>query len=377
MTNPDPSGKSPARRTELLAYLLGLGTALGVCLMLLLFVGYRAGYGNLYKKARGLLPGQQTRLYMPPAILEELTAVDAVVGNAGNPTKRDFHDTILVRPDEELGFVLRPNRTIYASTLRSTSAFDLNPPVLFTDRPITELSGAVQAYAARQARVSCVYTTDADGFRNTLPAVESSRTILLVGDSVPFGTGVNDEHTVASHLQRMVGEQYRVLNAAVGAYNGRQAVTMANRLSRDRDFDVLVYVACQNDFMENEDWDSEAGQVLTDLHALSDRFNDNVFVVLHTFMPYNLQDVFMEKGWSAEVNGKTHALRRQFEAVSTRYEINYIDWSGLVKEFVISQQSIFSGFGLYVDSCHLSPTGNQLMAAKLFSSLQRRGLITG
>ena len=43
---------------------------------------------------------------------------------------------------------------------------------------------------------------------NTVPYVKSDRQILLIGDSVAFGVGVDDEHTVASYLQKLTGGQF-------------------------------------------------------------------------------------------------------------------------------------------------------------------------
>lgn len=364
-----------ARRGEFLAYLLGMGTALAIGTALMLFIGYRVGYGRVYTKARSLIAGRRVDLAMPRSVLAELTAANAVIGNAGNPTKRDLHDTFLVRPDPQLGHALRPGVTVYATTLRSRNAFDLMPPVLYTDCPVSELPAATRAYVAEHGRLTCTYTTDEAGFRNTSPLVRSSRTILLVGDSVAFGTGVSDEYTVASALQRMVGSQYRVLNAAVGAYTGRQAVAMARKLSDSSRFDALVYVACQNDFMHAEDWDEEAEHVIGELAELTERFHDNVFVVMHTFMPYNLRDVFLEKGWSEEVIGRTSSLRRTVASSSRRQGMEFLDWSDLVASFSAAQQSVFAGFGLYVDTCHLSPTGNALMATELHTALRRRGVV--
>ena len=45
-----------------------------------------------------------------------------------------------------------------------------------------------------------------------------------------FGIGVNDEDTIASNLQKLMGNSHRVVNAGVGGYGGEQAYNVARML---------------------------------------------------------------------------------------------------------------------------------------------------
>ena len=98
-----------------------------------------------------------------------------------------------------------------------------------------------------------------------------------------------DEFTVASCLQQLVGDSYTVVNGAVGSYNGDQAAGMADRLSQSEDFDALIYVACQNDYMFEKDWNAAAVRALAKLEPLKERFDGHIVVMLHTFMEYTMQ----------------------------------------------------------------------------------------
>lgn len=116
--------------------------------------------------------------------------------------------------------------------------------------------------------------------------------------------GVDDKFTVASSLQKMLADTYRVINASVGGYNGQQAFKAARQLSQKYDFAGLIYVACQNDYMKAEDWVAEARDVLTKIKSISDRFDHNVIVIFQTYMEYNLRDIFLDDGWSEKKIGK-------------------------------------------------------------------------
>jgi hypothetical protein len=360
------SSKSRKPGNHLFPYLTGLITASLVFLAIFAFVVHRVGSRNLYER---LFPskrqGYQTVMDLPRPVLDELTKIGAVIENAGNPTKRPQHDTMLVQPDEEVGHVLKPNAQVFAYMLTSNKAFNVDPPVLYLDRPSHELSDRLKAYVAEEARLEYTYSTDENGFRTTLPSVSSEREILVIGDSVPFGIGVNDESTIASFLQGMLGEERRVVNAAVGRYSGRQCFRMANKLSKNKTFEGLIYVACQNDFMEAEDWEQEAEEVVAKLKSISSRFGDNIILILHTYMEYNLRDIFLDKGWKKERVENTTRLRNKMRVAAGNAGFAYYDWTDLVSNHMKQEESLFARFALYNDHCHLSPSGNRLMAEKL------------
>jgi lysophospholipase L1-like esterase len=309
---------------------------------------------------------------LPQGVLDELTEIGAVIENAGSPTKQPQHDTMLVRPDEELGHVLKPNARVFAYLLKSNKALNIDPPILYIDRPSTELSDSLKTYIADKTRLQFAYSTDEKGFRTTLPSVSSDREILVIGDSVPFGAGVDDGSTVASFLQKMLKKEYKVVNAGVGRYRGQQCFLMANKLSKSQAFKGLIYVACQNDFMEAEDstkevedWGKEAEDVVNKLKSISHRFNHNIILVLHTYMQHNLRDVFLEKGWKDKLVNNTTRLRKKMRVAAVNAGFAYYDWSDLVSDYMEQKKSLFARFALYNDHCHLSPLGNRLMAEKV------------
>ena len=354
-------------------YLMGCLTAGTVFLFICLFVGYRIGQKNISNLFSEIFPVAQYKkvLSLPEDILEELTELNAVIENAGNPTNQPEHNTLAVIPDDELTYVLRSDTKMFVSVLESTKAFNFDPPVLYLRHDDQfRMSEKLRTYIKKESRLHYTYSTDGHGFRKTVPSVDSNEQVLIIGDSVPFGVGVADEYTAASHLQRMVGNRYTIVNASVGGYGGQQAFLRAKKISNTSKFVGLIYVACQNDFMNGKDWIQDAEDVLTKIKSISERFSDNIVIVLHTYMEYNLRDIFLEDGWKEKRIINTHALRSALPEICKKYGYEYHDWTDIVSDFMAKEKSIFSRFALYSDHCHLSPLGNKLMATKVFNIIE-------
>ena len=356
------------------SYFTGLLTGLVILFLVLLFIVYKVGFAKVsnFLKSQLLPSDHYSRvLNLPESILEELKKVEAPIDNAHNPTQIPEHDSFFIRHDEELEYVLKPDVKIGAYMMKSTKALNIDPPVIyFQHGDIHKLSSQSKAYITEQSRMYFEYSTDGSGFRKTIPNVTSDRKILIIGDSVPFGAGVDDENTAASHLQKLVGEQFKVLNAAVGGYTGTQAYLVAKKLSNQNNFEGLIYVACQNDFMIVKDWVGEAKKVLSKIQSLSNKFNNNVMVILITYMEYNLRDIFLIKGWKEEKINQTHLLRNSMHQITEKLNFEYRDWTDNVHNFMEQEKSIFSRFALYSDHAHLSPLGNRLLANTMYSIIQ-------
>lgn len=91
-----------------------------------------------------------------------------------------------------------------------------------------------------------VITTDSRGFRSPEPDA-AKETIAVLGDSIVFGYGVEDDETVAARLAASLEHRYNVVNAGVPGYNLRQeAATYATKL-RALDPVMLILVFYGND----------------------------------------------------------------------------------------------------------------------------------
>ena len=65
--------------------------------------------------------------------------------------------------------------------------------------------------------------TNSLGFRDfsnkKIQKISNKKRILLVGDSFIEGAGYDYEHTIGGLLQKKLGDEYEILNSAVGSYS--------------------------------------------------------------------------------------------------------------------------------------------------------------
>jgi len=365
-------------RSEGLAYALGVFTTVVVVLLIAGFVALRIGPGELAGRVRETW-GEATQSYtrrvleLPDDVRDELIEIGGVIGNAGNPTGAREHDTILVAPHAEHGFVLRPSRTILGFYLRSRNAWNLDPPSLYVLEDAQQ-SPRLLGYLEDQARVRFAYSIDDAGLRVTLPRVETAEEILAIGDSVMFGVGVDDEYTMASQLQRQIGGAARVVNAGIGSYTGPQAIARARALAQGRRLAGLVYYTSQNDFFQAGGEDDPIAFVdglLGELAELREQAGGRVVVMFVAWIQHCARDVLGAGKRKPQRLAATPEVYAALPELARRHGLAYVDWNELCEEQTRETGSIFARLGLYVDHSHPSRLGHRLAAAKLAEALAR------
>jgi len=358
-------------RLAAIAFLGGALTAAAVALAFFVFLGIRIGFDTIWEKTGVALTGMV--LDMPGELVDELAAMDAVIENAGNPTGAREHDTIIVRPDPELGYALRPDVSVDAYQIRAGDSLDLDPPVVYV-KAGSAMSPALRAYLEERTRVHYTYNVDANGFRRTIPEVDAEKKILMVGDSGLFGVGVDDEDTIASSLQRLVGDSQRVVNAGVAGYDGDMAFRAARKLSETDDYEILVYVAHNNDFFEPRHVSNpaKARRVISSFESLTNRFPGGIVVALITFLEYTGEDVLLSQGWTRERIEATDRLRDELPAIAEQAGFAFVDWTDIVGEVRAQEKTIFAPWSLYVDHAHLAPRASRLLAERIYRALPER-----
>tara|TARA_Y100001958_G_scaffold111205_1_gene78585 strand:- start:4063 stop:5172 length:1110 start_codon:yes stop_codon:yes gene_type:complete len=360
--------KSVDKNKEIFSYISGFSTAILISFTFVLFIGYKIGFrklGDEFIEVLKINRGEYGKsykdiLYLPSEIIDELKVLNAPIENARNVIPVDKNKKLLTKPDSTLDFVLKKNVKLDVHLLDFINNPNLDPPVIHYNNGDV-LSENLINYLKNQTLLQYQYSTDENGFRTTLPNVDANNKILVIGDSVTFGVGVDDTNTVVSKLQQIYGSSIKFINAGVGNYTGHQAVKRASIESENDKYKSIIYIACQNDFKSVID----AEKTLEALNDISSRFNKNVLVVLHTYMEYNLQKFLSfakNSYWIKTGIPLANDLRNIFPDLCKKYDFNFLDWSNIVEEYKTRNKSVFSPFNLYADHCHLSPKGNSLMA---------------
>ena len=94
------------------------------------------------------------------------------------------------------------------------------------------------------------YEINEEGFRGSKLDKGGTPILCVVGDSVPFGAGVDNQETFPWHLERVLanrGLPYRVLNGGVPSYNLRQSMDRWRFDIRDYYKCVAVILSAAND----------------------------------------------------------------------------------------------------------------------------------
>jgi lysophospholipase L1-like esterase len=102
--------------------------------------------------------------------------------------------------------------------------------------------------------------TDRDGFRGGAPVsrirIPGSLRIMGLGDSVMWGTGVDEEQALLGILRsrlRRVAPSSEVINAGVVGYSTLQEALLLERLLPEFSPDVVLVNFCENDLLPTED----------------------------------------------------------------------------------------------------------------------------
>ena len=314
---------------------------------------------------------RQMNIDIPKEIYNDLNASRAVIENSGNPTNVKRIEKPISRRSENLilGYELRPNVTVTAHLFEASERGNIDPPVIAYSE-ISRPSETTVNWLNENALLTYAYSTDSMGNRRTLPNISADQKVFVLGDSVAFGVGVNDQHTFASLLQSRMGNTYEVINLGVGGYGAAQILERARLIETVESRDVIIFVACQNDFHDNVfGFDEEK---LTDFMNEVSYLKENknfaeVFVVLQTYQEYSFSNFWTV--WPDKfITNMTSGIQK-FERLGSDLGLKTVNWDRVVNQFNAEQGSIFAGISLYFDHNHLSPLGNDVLARIIVQQL--------
>ena len=259
----------------------------------------------------------------------------------------------------------KPNVTLWSTQLR-TRLFDSYDPVVMNRLGGgDDLPPRVRALVERYGFRKTLATTDENGDRITLPHSDAHDIVLVIGDSLAFGTNLNDDETLASALQRRFPEA-RFVNASVPSGATRDNLArLRERLDLFGDRVVaLVYFFCENDI----DRGVSGASVLASISELCERHGVKSRTLVYGQYFYRTTPEIIratterfEQVSDEELLAKM-VFRREMEDSAREQGYSVVDTWEIAQRYREQEMSLFAPLALYVDHAHWSPRGIRLIA---------------
>lgn len=259
----------------------------------------------------------------------------------------------------------KPNVHKTVTQLRTALFEPFDPVFAFWDAD-AKLSPEVQAFLDRYAYRKMSHTTNELGERITLPQVSAEDVVLVAGDSLAAGTGVDDSETLASQLQ--AGDRSRrYVNLGVNAAHASDIHCELERAARDHAGHIrrLIYLYCENDFIPGEPY-GEPEEVVESVRAWArDNGVGDVTIVYSPYI-YNIVPQITRFRGAHGGNFPYHGAEKQrLRQAVTGAGLRWIDFGEIALEATRSSGSQFSVLALFTDHAHYSREGTRRLAERL------------
>jgi hypothetical protein len=246
--------------------------------------------------------------------------------------------------------------------LRSNEYRAFGMPTLFFDTD-AKLSDSTKAFLARYGVRPVTLNINEFGERKTVPAIDSSRKVLVAGDSVAFGTTIDDADTIASQLQQRDPARQYVTIAVPGAAASDVICGIEASLARYHgQIDGLVYVYSHTDF-DNKAKYGRPEEVLSWMKEFVEREHIGDVTVVLTANMRSIAPQFTRAVVAPKFRPEqTRALRAGTLAAGYRF----ISVAELGRAEADLRKTDLAAFSLFMDAWgHLSPHGISRVVEKI------------
>jgi hypothetical protein len=222
-----------------------------------------------------------------------------------------------------------------------------------------EVRAFIDRYATRKVR----HRTNEHGERLTLPAIVSDYKVIVAGDSVANGAGVNDDETLASRLQtRDPSRQY--VNIGIGGADANDIACALERIAKRYPGQIreLIYIYCENDFKDDKPMGTPEDVISGLQQYVKAQGIDKVSII---YAPYIYNVVPYLTRFDGYRGGKfdSHMSERKRLIQLTRNAgFDFFDMAELALREIDITGTEFAALSLYVDHAHWSPIGTSKMA---------------
>jgi lysophospholipase L1-like esterase len=208
--------------------------------------------------------------------------------------------------------------SIQKGAAQGSSPSALTIPKEWEERP-AQVPGAQRAYYWHGK----LHVFDANGMRRSTPfppkRADTFR-IMVVGDSLTYGVGVDEEETYGSVIERQLGKDYRVevLNLGVCGFQSADVKNIVARYLPLLEPDLVVYGVCTNDFLPSgaRQYDSNTAWAIPLPHRVKQYFLVRTLTGRIFERCYNalLMRLGMRMDFAADVLRDYQSTRQRFAA---------------------------------------------------------------
>jgi lysophospholipase L1-like esterase len=258
----------------------------------------------------------------------------------------------------------RPDQRKVMAYIRSTTFQIFDPPLLFVNEDA--YGGDIEAFVETYGGAPVRLTINASGERVTVPTSYAPAKVLVAGDSVANGVGVDDPDTLSSQLQALDPARQYVNLGIASAGAADIACALERAASRyDGAIDELIYVYCENDFDSRRRYGTPEA-LIGWLRSFVEREGiDKTTIVFAPYIYNVIPQLTRFKGYRGEWFPTHFADAKRLEELAREAGFRFVSVADIAVAEIDAQSSQFAAFSLFVDHVHLSPLGTERLVEQL------------
>ncbi|MFO1059501.1 MAG: hypothetical protein U1E53_21345 [Dongiaceae bacterium] len=252
---------------------------------------------------------------------------------------------------------MKPNLRKTLSFMRSELYNNFDPLNYFydTDRKLpAELQAFLDRYTFRKVHL----TTDANGYRITVPKVESPDKILIMGDSMAMSAMVEDDETLASQLQAR-DPKHQYISIGVGGASAEDVVCALERAVKRYPGQIrgIIYPYSEGDLHANHPLGAPE-RLIPRLAKIKEEAGIQDFTIIAMTYIYNsmpeLTRIPGTRGYDFPRNTEEKARLLKLAREAGFRTFDFID---VTLEEQKASGSAYAPFAFFIDISHLSREG--------------------
>jgi hypothetical protein len=251
----------------------------------------------------------------------------------------------------------KPNIRKKVSYLRTNLFNPFDQMSFFVDAART-LPPELEAFLDRYAFRVVAHTTNEFGERTSLPKVDSSRVVLVAGDSVANGLAIDDSETLSSQLQAGDSSR-RYVNLGIARAKAADITCALDRAATryKGSIDEVIYVLCENDFEQGGKY-SEPADLVNWLEDYRVREKvGRISVVVQPLIYNTVPEVTRLRGHSHYAWPDFLEQRTNVAELARAKGFGVVDFVDITAAERLRGKTQFAPLALYVDHAHWSPVG--------------------